>query len=89
MKSQFWHQKVAENYSKMQVKARAVWTGPVTVVWAVLQSTKSKSISMPVIAFLEQKGKFVKEEGITGVVKTEAINIPGQIVSSGKKLPLG
>lgn len=44
---------------------------------------------MPVIAFLEQKGKFIKEEGITGVVKTEAINIPGQIVSSGKKLPLG
>lgn len=80
---------MAESNSKMQVKARAVWTGPVTVACAVLKRTKSESVSMPVLAFLEQKGEFVKEEGITEGVKTEAITVSGQIVSSGEKLPSG
>lgn len=39
---------------------------------------------MPVIAFLEQMGKYAEEEGITEALKTESAT-SAQIISSSKK----
>lgn len=48
---------ITQRSSKMEVKGWAGWTGPVTIVRTVLEREKSKSISIAVIAFLEQKGE--------------------------------